>query len=238
VTLLQKQQQFNTAMERYHSRKFYRGLTRAVSVINTTLQLYLLCRIWSYSIGAVWQIFVLLAAYLAADFINGLVHMFMDNNERYDSFAGPFIANFHLHHKTPQYRKNNLLVVYFNENGSKIWLVPYLMAVSVGQLVFTPDPVVVHLLVYIGIFSSVAEVSHYLCHSSTSPLSMFLGTIGVLLSKKHHAEHHLNDNTHYAFLNGWTDSLLNLIALRCYKGYKETSDLHFAGYFGENSKNR
>jgi sterol desaturase/sphingolipid hydroxylase (fatty acid hydroxylase superfamily) len=225
-------------MELYHSRSVYKVVARAVSTINITLQIYLLCRIWPHSIGIFQQIIALLAAYVVADFVNGLVHMFMDNNDRYASFAGPLIASFHLHHKTPQYRRRNLLVVYFKESGSKIWMVAYLLAVSLAQAFFGLDPVLLHIMVYIGILSSVAEVSHYLCHCSTSPLAVFLGNIGVLLSKKHHAAHHLKDNTNYAFLNGCSDPLLNLIATTYCKGYKNSSDLHYARYDGAETVNR
>lgn len=238
MKLTEKQAQFNTAMELYHSRRVYKLVTRVVSITNVTLQIYLLFRVWPHSIGIAAQLFALLTAYVGADLINGLVHMFMDNNDRYASFAGPLVANFHLHHKTPQYRRRNLLVVYFKESGSKIWLAAYLLVVVFLQTFFGLDPVLLHALVYFGIFSSVAEVSHYLCHCSTSPLAVFLGNIGVLLSKRHHAVHHLKDNTHYAFLNGCSDPLLNLIATAFCKGYKHDSDLHYARYGGADSENR
>jgi len=154
----------------------------------------------------------------------------MDNNDRYESLDGPLIANFHLHHKTPQYKKHNLLMVYFTETGSKVWLVGYLLLISVLQALFVINPAVLYTLVYIGILSSVAEVSHYLCHSSTSPLTAFLAKIGLLLSKRHHAQHHLRDNNGYAFLNGFTDPVLDLIAAACCKGYKQQTDLHYAQY--------
>lgn len=38
-----------------------------------------------------------------------------------------------------------------------------------------------------------------------------------------------------AFLNGLTDPLINLIARKIYKGYKNTTDLHFAKYVEGNS---
>jgi sterol desaturase/sphingolipid hydroxylase (fatty acid hydroxylase superfamily) len=219
-------------MERYNSVRRYKNLGVSVSVANVSLQLYLLYLIVPHSIGPVWQLLSLLAAYLVADFVNGLVHMFMDINDRYDSCAGPLIANFHLHHKIPQYKRNNLLVVYFIESGSKLWLAGYLLALLLLCRVPGVDPVVLHLLLYVGIFSSVAEVSHYLCHSSTSYVAGLLGNSCLLLSKRHHARHHLQDNCNYAFLNGASDPLLNLIASACCKGYKENTDLHYGNYIG------
>ena len=188
MQLTLKQQQFNAAMELYTTKIRYRVLGLSVSFLNISLQVYLLYRVWPLSIGAVRQLIALFAAYLLTDFINGLVHMYMDNNDRYESIDGPLIANFHLHHRTPQYRQNNLLAVYFTESGSKVWLVGYLLLVLCILSVFVIHPVVSYTLVYIGILSSVAEVSHYLCHSSTSALAGFLARCGLLLSKRHHAQ--------------------------------------------------
>lgn len=233
-----KQSQFNNAMERYNSMSRYKILGVSVSLANVSLQLYLLYLVRPISIGAGWQLLSLFAAYLVTDFVNGLVHMFMDNNDRYDSPAGPLIANFHLHHKTPQYKTRNLLVVYFNESGSKIWLVGYLLAVLLVYSVPGVDPVLLYFLLYVGILSSVAEVSHYLCHSSTSAVAVLLGNCGLLLSKRHHALHHLQDNCSYAFLNGATDPLLNLIASACCRGYKQNTDLHYLTYAAPDSEAR
>jgi hypothetical protein len=162
--------------------------------------------------------------------------MYMDNNDRYDSLAGPLIANFHLHHKLPQYRRNNLLTVYFVETGSKVWLAGYLLAVALGLPLL--HPLAAHILVYTGILSSYAEVSHYLCHSSTSPLSLFLSRLGLVLSKRRHARHHTADNVGYTFLNGVTDPLVDRIAGRYYPGYKQTTDQHYAGYVMEAADGR
>lgn len=85
-----------------------------------------------------------------------------------------------------------------------------------------------HTLVYFGILSSIAEVSHYLCHTSDSKVAKFLARIGLLLSREHHNHHHHSDNMNYAFLNGMTDPLLNLIARVFFTGYKTTTDKHFA----------
>lgn len=238
MELAAKQQQFNAAMELYTSQIRYKVFGHLVSIANIGLQLYLLYRVCPVSIGTGWQLLALAIAYLLTDFINGLVHVYMDSNDSYESIDGPLIANFHLHHKTPMYKKRNLLVVYFIESGSKIWLVGYLLLVVALQAMLTINGVVAYTVLYIGILSSVAEVSHYLCHTSTSPIAVFLARIGLLLSKKHHAQHHLRDNNGYAFLNGFTDPLLDLIATACCKGYKQGSDLHYARYTMPDSDSR
>ena len=225
-----KQRQFNAAMERYTSRLRYRLLGMAVALANVVLQGWLLWLLRPLSIGAGGQLLALGCAWLLADFVNGLVHMYMDSNDRYDSLAGPLIANFHLHHKTPLYAKRNLLLVYFHESGSKVWLIPCLAAVALLATAGGPHPLLLHILVYSGILSSVAEVSHYLCHTSSSPLAIRLGNCRIFLGKRHHAVHHLQDNRNYAFLNGLTDPLINAIAVRWGRGYKQHTDLHYAAY--------
>jgi hypothetical protein len=236
LELTKKQIQFNAAMVLYTSRPAYKRFGTCVAITNVSLQFYLLWRVLPLPIGAGGQILALLVAIVLTDFINGLVHMYMDNNDRYDSLSGPLIANFHLHHKLPQYRRNNILVVYFSETGSKVWLVVYLLALAPGLPLL--HPLAAHILVYTGILSSYAEVSHYLCHTSNSPLSLFMARIGLVLSKRRHARHHLEDNTNYTFLNGCSDPLINLIAGRCYPGYKQTTDQHYAGYVMESVDGR
>lgn len=234
----EKQLQFNAAMLRYRTQGRYQVFNRFISLANVSLQCYLLYRIWHLHVEFIWQVLSLVLAFVLTDFINGVVHMMMDNNDRYDSVFGPFIANFHLHHKVMQYKRRNLLVVYFNETGSKVWLVGYLLGVLALLPVAEVYPVTLHVLVYLGVLSSLAEVSHYLCHSSDSPLAMFFARINLLLPKRHHACHHLEDNKNYAFLNGLSDPVLNLIAAALYPGYKRTTDMHYAQYVMENFENR
>jgi len=162
------------------------------------------------------------------------VHLYMDDNDNYESLAGPLIANFHLHHRTPRYQDNILLVVYFNETGSKIWLVFYLAAVAILFHLPNSNPVLLCTLTYIGILSSIAEVSHYLCHNSNSAVVMFLTGIKLLLPKRKHARHHLEDNSSYTFLNGVTNPLVDFIARMFFAGYKNKTDLHYAKYSGPN----
>jgi hypothetical protein len=238
MALTPKQKQFNAAMDLYNSGKAYKLFGSVVAVTNISLQLYLLYRVMPLSIGIARQVAAMVAAFVVADFINGLIHMVMDQNDDYESIAGPLIANFHLHHKTPRYKRNPLPVVYFNESGSKIWLVGYLVAVALLAGASWLNPMVLYILVYIGILSSVAEVSHYLCHCSNSVPARLLAGIGFLLSKRHHARHHVQDNTHYAFLNGFTDPLINVIARKYSKGYKNSTDLHYAHYAAENPDGR
>ncbi len=237
ASLEQKQTQFNDAMARYDQKRVYKLLGRLVSLANISLQVFLFYLVLPMSIGIPGQIVAFIVAFLLADFVNGLVHMLMDNNDNYISPAGPLVANFHLHHRTPRYKIHSIPVVYFNETGSKIWLVAFLGA-GTALIAAGIHPILAYAILYFGLLSSVAEVSHYLCHVPETRGGNLLGNTGLLLSKRHHGRHHIEDNVNYAFLNGVTDPLLNLMARRWVPGYKATTDRHYECYVGPGSPNR
>ena len=237
MNLNEKQIAFNNAMKKYHEKKIYQYIYKLVSILNISMQFYLLY--WLFFVNIEWYSFIglFLLSYFMTDFINGYVHMYMDNNDSYQSFVGPFIASFHLHHRTPNYRKFSIFRIYFNESGSKFWLVPFLMLTVILSL-FSVNEYFLLSLIFIGILSSVAEVSHFLCHNSNSKIVLFLQKMNILLSMEHHASHHEKDNQSYAFLNGMSDFLLDRIASKVYGGYKENSDLHAMTYVGSDTDNR
>lgn len=230
------QERFNAAMELYNGRCRYRVFETLVATANVSLQLVLVVRIIQQPGTFLAHAVAFVVAYVLADFLSGIVHLVMDGNQAYTSVFGPLIANFHLHHKIPRYTRRPLWLVYFMESGSKIWLVPFLVVVALIQ---GHVPTVLWLvLVYTGILSSAAEVSHYLCHTSNSRATKVLGSLGLLLSKRHHDPHHRLDNTRYAFLNGMTDGLVDRIAHRWFPGYKSTTDLDYAQFRSPSGEDR
>jgi hypothetical protein len=229
-----KIKQFSDAMERYKKNPWYSRFQLLVSTVIVLLQMtsvfHLFHTYTRLSPFIICSVFIM--AYLITDFINGLAHMYMDNNTRYTSAAGPFIAAFHLHHNNPRYTRRHPLQVYFFESGTKFWLLGYLFGLMFLQQVTNMPYGLNCCLVFIGILSSAAEVSHYWCHTATrrNKIIKLLQKAHLLLSIKHHVHHHRSDNTHYAFLNGATDPLINLIANYFYPGYKNHSDQHTSAY--------
>ena len=221
-------------MQRYNRSKIYTYLERLNSILVLSLQALTLLNLLSQYDGTpfVFLLGAFILAYILTDFINGLVHMYMDNNTHYTSIIGPFISAFHLHHSRLRYQYRSALKVYIYESGTKFWLLAYLiMLIIMQQVVLIASPLNL-CLVSIGILSSLAEVSHYWCHNSTPKNKLIhkLQKYRILLSKKHHAAHHREDNTHYAFLNGITDPLLNKISRCYYAGYKNHADQHTLAY--------
>lgn len=232
-----KQEEFNQAMSSYHDKNYYNVIYLMVSTFNVTLQITLFTLLFSMNIEFYWYVIIGFIAYYMTDLINGLVHMYMDNNAEYKTIWGPFIASFHLHHKTPKYQDKSILLIYFFESGPKFWLVPYLSAVLIFTLLGINE-IISNFLIFVGILSSVAEVSHYLCHNSNKPWVKVLQVMGLLLSKEHHNHHHKFDNKNYAFLNGMSDPLINIIAKKFYGGYVHGTDMHYQFYVGSDTKNR
>lgn len=221
-----KQIQFADAMRRYESQRIYFWFNKAVSLFNVISQLSLLAYSFTLQLGAGERVLAFVAAFILADFINGLAHLIMDHNAHYSSVAGPLIAAFHLHHDTPRYHQKPLWQVYVDESGFKVWLVFYLAAVMVLLSSLAIPHFLQVLLINFAVLSSLAEVSHYLCHNSQSAVVKVLQRFWLILPKQHHLKHHKYDNVNYAFLNGMTDPLINVIAAVFYQGYRDNTDQH------------
>lgn len=226
---MNKQEQYREAMQKYERQFVYRWLGTVVATTIVLLQAVCLARLPWGEASLVW-IALFLLAYVLADFVNGLIHMVMDNAEGYSSVIGPLIAAFHQHHQLPEYRNRPAFVVFLAENSMKNWLAVYM--VGLVLLMSSLPPAVAFLLLAFSILSSFAELSHYLCHNSSSRFVRALQRARLLLHPDHHRMHHEADNTHYAFLNGMTNPLINFIARRAYpNGYVTTTDAHSAPYF-------
>jgi uncharacterized membrane protein YecN with MAPEG domain len=244
--LEKKIEEFKVAIEKYHHHGVYQWVGRVASVFVIVLQLTTAYCFFQNHDGCAdpvhyfFLIPVFFVAYVITDFINGLIHMYMDNNTDYDSYVGPFVAAFHMHHKNPDYKNKNAIRVYFDESGAKLWLPFYLIVVVFVELKFNVLIYFNFLCLCFGILSSFAEVSHYWCHNATNKNRVigFFQKWGVLLSKKHHTHHHVSDNVNYAFLNGVTDPLINKIAGYLYQGYKNNADQHVLAYQGLQTLNR
>lgn len=233
--LAQKIKEYQIAMEKYKNINYYARLEFFFSIIIIALQLITTIQlVQQYNSINIFAIFItLFFSYFLTDFINGFAHMIVDNNDHYTSIVGPFVAAFHLHHIKLTYEKKHPLKIYFDESGHKIWLVFYLIILFIIQNVTHLNFYLNLCLVSIGVLSSVAELSHFWCHNKkqTNRLIRLLQKYHLLLSMKHHKLHHQQDNINYAFLNGMSDPILNIIAKYFFLGYKNFSDKHVKIYY-------
>lgn len=222
--------EYKVALEKYHTVFWYARTEIIASIIVVTLQIATFITLFlQYNASNLIAIIItILIAYIATDFINGIVHMIADNTTNYTSFIGPFFAAFHLHHAKLIYQRKHPIKIYFYESGHKLWLVFYLLIIFIVQHCVHLNFYLNLFLVILGTLSSVAELSHFWCHHSndTNAFIRLLQKYRLLLAMKHHRLHHCSDNVNYAFLNGMTDPLLNIIAAIFYEGYKNRADLH------------
>lgn len=229
-----KYKQFNHAMDKYLTYSAYKGFEKLTSFLIISLQVISLAHLlYLYEPKPFISIlFTLFAAFVAADICSGVVHMIMDNNTHYTSLIGPYVAAFHLHHAKYFYQVRPALKVYYDESGTKFWLLVYMIFLTIVQCSVDLNVLLNLGLVGFSLFSSLAELSHYWCHNATdeNTFVLWLQNHGVLLSKEHHKTHHCSDNVQYAFLNGISDSLIDVIARTFYKGYKKHADQHTKVY--------
>ena len=229
-----KIKEYKIAIEKYQNVPLYTRVEIFIAVMVVSLQIATFTQlIHQYDATSIITILItLFIAYIATDFINGLVHMIVDNSTNYTSVVGPYVAAFHLHHTRLTYQNKHVIKIFFYESGHKIWLFFYLWILCFSQHLFHLNFCFNLFLVAIGFLSSLAELSHFWCHNSTrgNALVRWLQKYRILLSMKHHRIHHTDDNVNYAFLNGMTDPFLNKIAHYFYRGYKNFSDRHVMAY--------
>ena len=235
TTCCDKVLEYSQAINKYKTNAFYVRFEILISILVIFLQISSVIHcIQAYQFNGVSGLFIALVfSYIAADFFNGIAHMILDNNTGYTSIAGPFIAAFHMHHATLNYKETNPFKLYFYESGHKFWLAIYLLLLCFSQIYFELNNNLNLCFVAFGILSSIAELSHFWCHNlahKKKGVIKFLQNNYLLLNLKHHRIHHVEDNVNYAFLNGMSDPLLNIIAKGYYGGYKKNSDLHVAAY--------
>lgn len=231
---------YRLAIDKYIKVPFYKRIETFLSILIVVLQAWSLYQLAQhYYFLSMSRFFgTLIISFLMTDFFNGLVHLVVDNNTNYSSCWGPYVAAFHTHHIKRTYKQYDILRVYFFESGHKFWLVIFLLILCPLQYKLILNPELELGLMAFGILSSFAEVSHYLCHKQSNvKITTFLQNCGLLLNMKHHRVHHISDNVNYAFLNGMSDPLLNIIAKRFFKGYKNHSDKHARSYFYTSNKN-
>ena len=76
-----KQENFNNAMALYENKNFYQNFTKIISTINIVGQILLIILLWKRNFEFHSHLKSIVLAYVIADFRNGLVLMYMDNNE-------------------------------------------------------------------------------------------------------------------------------------------------------------
>lgn len=225
-----ERQACHLALDRFHREAAYSWLGRAVSAAVLTGQAWLLGLSLQRPTGVWTGLLCGVGALFLADLINGLVHLWMDHRAHYSGWTGPLTAAFHLHHARLRYEEKPLWRVYAHESGFKLWLPPVILLIILMDKWLTLPAPLLRLAALGVICSSLAELSHFLCHNREGTWVRVLVKCGLLLDKKRHLRHHRLDNVSYAFLNGWSNPIIDAWAARFFNGYKDGTDRHVEGW--------
>jgi len=160
--------------------------------------------------GGAWMTLALLPlAWLAADFLGGLVHFVADNfgDPRTPYFGPSFIGPFRDHHTDPAgITRHGFLERHGNNSMVSL---PVL-----GATLYWPYSPWLDMFV-LGTTLGVAITNQIHCwaHMERPPRWVaFLQTCRVILPRDHHGAHHTPPyKTNYCILSGWTSGTLNLV---------------------------
>lgn len=155
-------------------------------------------------------------AYVLTDFVNGIIHMIVDNLTYDKGDIGALITGFHTHHDKDngiiRDKKYKHIHPFISNVGSKHWLA---ILLYISLRIKLDERVHLGLFMF-GVFSIFAEYSHYASHTiKDNSLINVLRRLGVMLKPDYHMIHH-DHGEYYAFLNGMTDPLINYISYVLY----------------------
>lgn len=160
-------------------------------------------------------VFILILAYLAADFVSGFVHFLGDNfgSEETPVLGKGFVKPFRDHHVDP---KKMTRYDWIGTNGnnsivSLLVLIPfyYLTSIETSYSSYLWAYFVVLLLVFVLLTNQF----HKWAHMENLPKWVkFSQRLGLFLSPKHHEVHHKSPfDTYYCITSGWLNPLLRRI---------------------------
>jgi ubiquitin-conjugating enzyme E2 variant len=164
--------------------------------------------------GALWWLVPLaMAAYLAADFVSGLVHWLADTfgTEETPFFGPKFVKNFRNHHTDPKGITRHDFVETNGDNclvslpvmGTTYWLVPIedeLWGACVGMFILA-----------MMLFVLLTNQLHKWAHMDEPPAFIRpLQRTFLVLAPSHHAVHHASPHDrNYCITSGWLNPILD-----------------------------
>jgi ubiquitin-conjugating enzyme E2 variant len=154
-----------------------------------------------------------LAIIVAADFVTGLVHFWMDQYGREDMpFVGKHVVEINiLHHRLP---RNMLQKNYFQLTYTS-WLLGLILVIVAGCL-----GVLGWELAFLVVYAGNANQIHKWAHQSAKKngrVITALQRVGLLQSRRHHSHHHSAPyDQNYCILTDWLNPVLH--RLRFWEG--------------------
>lgn len=158
----------------------------------------------------------ILTAWLAADFISGVVHWFEDHILD-GSFKSRILAEIHIdnqfHHRRPSLMLENSLWGNINTSAPYAWT-------ASAILYLCGVPLILWLSVF---FVSFVNITHRWAHTprvKLHPVIQFLQWTGLFISMRQHGEHHIvdrrlaekeNSERRYCAMTSWLNPVLDRI---------------------------
>ncbi|MFO0552421.1 MAG: fatty acid desaturase family protein [Polyangiaceae bacterium] len=156
---------------------------------------------------------IALGAHLGSDFFSGLVHWAADTyGTAKTPFVGPkFVAPFREHHRDPLAITRHDFIEANGDNSLcalSMMIIIHLMASGVDSGWATATLLYAVLL---GCSVLLTSLAHGWAHMDEPPrVVRFFQRTGFLLTKEHHAEHHIPPyDRHYCITTGWLNALLD-----------------------------
>lgn len=162
---------------------------------------------------ALWLPPVALAAFVASDFVSGFVHWLADTYCHADTpFVGPkFVAPFREHHDDPLAITRHDFIEANGDNCciSLLVLVPAYLWLPMREQAWAALAGLWVLLLAMSVL--LTSLAHGWAHMEEPPrLVARLQRMGLLLTREHHAMHHVAPHrTHYCITTGWLNPLLD-----------------------------
>lgn len=170
--------------------------------------------LWEHrSHWTVWQLLAIALAWVAADFVSGIVHWLADTwgSEKFPILGPRFIRPFRVHHDTPT---SFLECNFFDTNGDTCLIaVPILISLFWLPLNTHWGISVLTFGVCFCAFAVPTNQIHQWAHMPHSPRWVrFLQRCGIVLSNEEHARHHtLPYEGHYCITTGFCNRWLERV---------------------------
>jgi hypothetical protein len=167
-------------------------------------------------------IFVIIGLYIA-DFLTGMIHIFLDNYNRNNKYIKPIAKNFQEHHQTPEHiLKKSILELLLETSLYGIPIFFNLINLIFYKTLKYKNILKLCILMQITyvISSHLSQITHMLAHKiihitkkdkNTIPFKVLniLQSYHIILNPKIHKIHHEKIDRNFPILNGWSNSLIN-----------------------------
>ena len=163
-----------------------------------------------------------------ADLFSGVLHVYFDNRKydlKQNTVLDKIAYSFQTHHEDPQSFIRNS--PFYNPQG-QIDILMYLSTpvyslTTLGHYVYPNTPSLFLILYTFNLVATYSQILHGLSHKNPKtlhPIIRVLQKYRIIIHPQDHRTHHKNYDKHFAIVNGWSNSLLNVFFNKLLKNYR------------------